>query len=199
MLIFRQPLSLFLSDCVNHCIRLYSKVFYRPNAARMTLDDQKQQFSFAYVRAIAAVAKISVAEPEVDDDSVDLSLKMKTIGGIIRSPQLDVQVKCSERVTVSDGLISFPLKIKNYEELRPTNILVPRILVVVTVSEHLSEWLGHSETELAMRKCGYWTSLRGLPDTDNTSTVTVELLRTNAFSVLQLQSIMERIRNGGMP
>lgn len=38
----------------------------------MTLDQQKEQFSYAYVRAVAAVAQIAVTPPTVDDDSVDL-------------------------------------------------------------------------------------------------------------------------------
>jgi hypothetical protein len=113
----------------------------------MTIDDQKEQFSFAYARAVAAVAKVAVSEPAVDDDSVDLEFKLKGGGGAFRSPQLGAQVKCTETANVHQDHIAYALKLKNYEELRPTNLLVPRILIVVTVPDDLNDWLNHSEQE----------------------------------------------------
>jgi hypothetical protein len=165
----------------------------------MTLDDQKEQFSFAYVRAIAAVAQVAVTEPELDDDSVDLNLRFRGGVGLIRSPQLDVQVKCTASHLLDDGHLSFALKIKNYDELRPTNVLVPRILVVVTVSQRLDEWLHHTDSELALRRCGYWISLRGMADTANVSSVTLRVPKVNRFSVESLGDIMRRVANGGFP
>ena len=165
----------------------------------MTIDDQKEQFSFAYARAIAAVAQIEVSEPSVDDDSIDLMFKRKGGGGVVRSPQIDAQVKCSESANVHADYIAYPLKLKNYEELRPTDILVLKILIVVIVPENLGDWLNHSETELSMRKCGYWFSLRGMPPTNNDTSVTIRLPRANQFTVTQLLQMMQRIGNGQMP
>ena len=165
----------------------------------MTIDDQKEQFSFAYARAVAAVAQVVVNEPTVDDDSVDLSFKKKGGGGVVRSPQLDVQVKCTESANIHANHVAYPLKLKNYEELRPTNLLVPRILIVVTVPDDLVNWLNHSEQELAMRKCGYWVSLRGMAATTNQTSVTVHLPRANQFTVAQLTQIMQRIGNNQTP
>ena len=109
----------------------------------MTIDDQKEHFSYAYARAVAATAAVSVATPEVDDDSVDLILSQKATGTAFRSPRLEVQVKCAEEgaVTVSATHIHFPLKLKNYDELRPDDVLVPRILLVVLVPATLGQWL----------------------------------------------------------
>jgi hypothetical protein len=78
--------------------------------------------------------------------------------------------------------VRYPLNLKNYNDLR-INALVPRILVVVLVPENLADWLVQSEDELLMRHCGYWVSLRGLPETPNATTVTVELRRSNQFTV----------------
>lgn len=165
----------------------------------MTIDDQKQQFSFAYARAVAAAAQVSVTELEVDDDSIDLLFCQRGGGGAVRSPRVEARVKCTEIASLSTQHLSYPLKLKNYEELRSTNVLVPRILIVVLVPEALNDWLCHSEQELAMRKCGYWMSLRGQPATKNSSSVTVHLPRTNPFTVAQLQGIMARIGNGQLP
>jgi hypothetical protein len=165
----------------------------------MTIDDQKEQVSFAYIRAVAAVAQIAVSEPAVDDDSIDLIFHRKGGGGVVRSPRLEAQVKCTDSATSTATDVAYPLKLKNYDELRPTNVLVPRILIVVTVPEDLNDWLNHSEQELAIRKCGYWLSLRGEPATTNTTSVTVRMLRSNQFTVAELKGIMQRIGIGQNP
>src|SRR5260370_869697 len=159
----------------------------------MTIDDQKEQFSFAYARAVAATARIAVTEPTVDDDSVDLIFQQRGSGSVFRSPQLEAQVKCTDAATMTSNYIAYPLKIKNYDELRPADFLVPRILIVVVVPDSLTDWLNHSEVELAMRRCGYWLSLLGMPATTNTASVTVHLPRIKQFTVVELQAMMQRI------
>jgi hypothetical protein len=166
----------------------------------MTLNDQKEQFSFAYARAVAATARISVVEATVDDDSVDLTFQQKAGGGTVRSPRVEAQLKCTECANLHQDHVAFRLDLKNYEELRTTDLLVPRILIVVLVPDDLTTWIDHSEDELAMRKCGYWLSLRAMPPTTVTGDkVTVHLPRTNQFNVTGLQAIMQRIGNGGLP
>ncbi len=165
----------------------------------MTLDDQKEQFSFAYARAVASVARVAVSEPTVDDDSVDLLFQQKGGAGPVRSPRVDVQVKCTDAASITAAHVSYPLKMKNYDELRCVDLLVPRILIVVTVPNELPRWLNHSETELAMRKCGYWMSLRGEPAIPNTATRTVHIPRSNQFTVPHLTAIMQRIGLGQYP
>jgi hypothetical protein len=83
-----------------------------------------EQFSRAYVAAVAAGAACGMTRPDPDDDSVDLSLKRKTIHGVRRSPQLDLQVKATSANCIEAQEAKFPLKLKNYEELRATNFLV---------------------------------------------------------------------------
>ncbi|MCW6049836.1 DUF4365 domain-containing protein [Lyngbya sp. CCAP 1446/10] len=56
-----------------------------------------------------------------------------------------------------------------------------------------------SEDEMCMRYCTYWVSLRGLPERLNTANVTVELSRSNQFTVEALKSIMQRLSQGGLP
>jgi len=58
---------------------------------------QKEQFSIAFVRAIAAVSGYNITRCEVDDDSIDLGLKGSRREGSIRNaPCLDLQVKCTD-------------------------------------------------------------------------------------------------------
>lgn len=80
----------------------------------MTLNDQKEQFSIAYVRAVASVAAAKVSRVEVDDDSVDVTLERS--GGC--APRLDLQLKCTGVDDHPAGVVTFPLKLKNYDDLR---------------------------------------------------------------------------------
>ena len=169
------------------------------SAESMTIDDQKEQFSFAYVRAVAAVARIAVSEPAVDDDSIDLLFQQRDGGGVVRSPRLEAQVKCTDAAVVTATHVAYPLKKKNYDDLRATNLLVPRVLIVVVVPDGLSDWVNHSEKELAIRKCGYWLSLSGEPPFQNVATRTVHLPRSNQFTVVHLSGIMQRIGQGQKP
>ena len=91
------------------------------------------------------------------------------------------------------------MKLKNYNDLRDTTVQVPRILIVVLVPDALNEWLDHTEPQMAMRRCGYWLSLRGLPDSLNAAGQTVQMRRAHLFTITQLQAIMGRIGQGGLP
>jgi hypothetical protein len=165
----------------------------------MDIDQQKEQFSHAYVKAVAAVAGFAWYKPSVDDDSVDLGLAQRGGGGTIRSPRLELQLKCAARTTPTEEEFGFSIKLKNYDDLRDPNVLVPRLLVVILVPDDLADWLAHTETELALRRCGYWSNLRGLPPTTNATGQTVPMSRQRRFTIESLRAIMERIGNGELP
>jgi hypothetical protein len=162
----------------------------------MDINQQKEKFSDAYLQAVASVAGYSLYKPNVDDDSVDWGIAASGKTGRIRAPRLELQLKCTSTDILEDSYVKYPLKIKNYNDLRMSDLAVPRILVVVLVRENLREWLQHSQQELCMISCGYWMSLRGLPETENLRTVTVSLPINNQFSVEKLHSIMQLLSQG---
>jgi len=162
----------------------------------MDLSQQKEQFSFAYVRAVAAAAGYGVSEPSVDDDSIDLSIASRSATGSVKRPRLELQVKCTEAPLLDEDSFRFPLKPKNYEDLRVSEVLVPRILVVVRVPDDVGDWLQASDEALVLRRCGYWRSLRGMVSTENKSSISVELSRQDRFTVDSLRGIMDRISKG---
>jgi hypothetical protein len=165
----------------------------------MDLDQQKEQFSRAYVQAVAAVAGFAWSVPSVDDDSVDLTLHQRGGGGTIRSPRLDLQLKCKAAVTPAEAEFSHSIKLKNYDDLRESNVQVPRILVVVIVPDDLGDWLAHSEGEMALRRCAYWLNLNGLPASSNATGQTVTMRKAQLFNAASLRDIMNRIAGGGQP
>jgi len=165
----------------------------------MDEDMRKEQFSNAYLRAIAAAAGYNVYKPEVDDDSVDWGIGARGGGGTVRSPRVELQLKCTSSDVQREDHLAYPLKLKNYEDLRLEDYLVSRILVVVLVPELISDWLTQTEDAIALRRCGYWVSLRGQPATANTGKVTVHMPRTQILSVDQLSAMMHRLAHGGLP
>jgi Domain of unknown function (DUF4365) len=163
------------------------------------INQQKEQFSNIYLQAVATVAGYSVYKPFVDDDSVDWGVAAKGATGPIRAPRLELQLKSTSRDIRGDTSIRYPLQLKNYDDLRMDDFAIPRILVVVLIPEKPADWLTQSEAELCIRECGYWLSLRGMPQTQNTSAVTINIPRTNQFTVATLQSMMEGISQGFQP
>lgn len=102
----------------------------------MTLNDQKNLYSQAWLCAIAAAAGATVVgEPKIDDDSVDMALKRTGGEGPIRSPRLDVQLKCTAVAQRTREELRFPLNLKNYNDLRSEESHVPGVLVVLYVPE----------------------------------------------------------------
>ena len=106
----------------------------------MDINQQKEQFSITYIRAIAAVAGYSLYRPEIDNDSVDLGILSRGGTGKIFSPRLELQLKCTARDVLEKNSIKYPLIIKNYHDLRVKS-LVPRILVIVLVPEKVTDWI----------------------------------------------------------
>lgn len=158
----------------------------------MHITNQMEEFSRAYVNAIAAQAGCNPYELKVDNDSIDIGLGTKNN---IRS-RLEIQLKCTGKpVDMDKNVFPFDLPIKNYDDLR-AKTLVPRLLVVVLVPKDLREWAHQTEEELCLRHCGYWYSLSGMPDKENKESVRVQIPRKNMFSVDFLRDAMRRIAAG---
>lgn len=168
----------------------------------MSLDPNmcKERLSDAYLQAVVTTARMSMTKPSVDNDSVDWTIAMKGGMGKYSSPRLEVQLKCtSDAVDNNSDEIKYPLKLKNYQELRAEDLYVPRILVVVFVPDDIDRWVEQTEETLLVRHCGYWLSLRGMPESSNSTSVTVSIPRTQIFTAVALKEMMLRIGNGEMP
>ena len=162
----------------------------------MDIAKQKEQFSKAYINAIAAQAGLNNAQPSVDDDSVDLVLIGRNFSGKIRNPHLELQLKCTSRELIKDDVIKFPLAIKNYNDLRGEDLLCPRYLVVLLVPDNVDEWSELRNDELVLRNTCYWVSIRTLPDKNNESTVTVNIPLSQKLTMDSLLELMRFASNG---
>jgi hypothetical protein len=166
----------------------------------LDIAQQQEQFSNAYLLAVATVAGLNLAKPNVDDDSIDYYISGKGFNGRFSRPQLDIQLKCHmHHECIGNGGFSYPLTIKNYNDLRATDIIVPRLLIVVIVPREVSDWLTQSDNEAQMKYCGYWQSVRNMPDTSNTRTVSISIPQSNRLDVQGLTNLMQRVASGETP
>jgi hypothetical protein len=165
----------------------------------MDLSQQKEQFSNAYLCAVAAAAGFQSYKPLPDVDKTDWVIAAPGPKGTVRSPKVEVQLKCTSRDVLRDDHLTFSIDVETYDDLRDPSHMIPRILAVVIVPEDVREWLAHSEERLELRHCGYWASLREQPETDNSTSVTVHIPRSQQFTVESLTEILERIGAGKTP
>jgi hypothetical protein len=144
---------------------------------------------------VAARAGYTCQVRTVDHDSVDVQIG--AIGyvhhqAVVRSPQLAIQLKATSAPRLGAKHLTFPLKRKNYEDLRAPS-LIPGVLVVLVLPKNPAEWIETSEECMISRRCAYWVSLVGMPETPNTRSVSVRLPRAQQFNVQQLQGLMQQV------
>lgn len=164
----------------------------------MSLNTQKEDFSYAYVYAVTAGAGYSLqtATRRLDDSGIDATITVPGKLNSKRLPRFDIQIKSTSQDVSKYSSIKYRLSIKNYDELREDDPFVPQLLILVLIPDDVNDWLSQSEESLCLKRCGYWLSLRGQPPVDNLSTITVDIKRQNIFSPNALCMIMERIADG---
>lgn len=160
----------------------------------MTLNNQKEQFSEAYARAVASVVGLKVSKCEVDDDSVDITLERS--GGW--AERIDIQLKCTADALPAEGDLKFPLKLKNYEDLSRQTIM-PRILVVLYVPEECERWMEISQERAILKHAAWWMNLQNAPATENKTSVTLTIPRVNLFTPAILTDFLDQTRKKFAP
>ena len=161
----------------------------------MDINQQKEQFSRAYVHAVSTVAGFTMYKNDVDDDSIDFGI---SAGGdhFRQRPRLEGQIKCTSRDLLREDGVHFPLVIKNYDDLREEDILVPRILIVLIVPNEIENWIELTSEQLIIRHCAYWLSLKRYPAVDNDNTKTIVVPIVNMFTPDAVIGIMKGIAEG---
>lgn len=170
----------------------------------MSENTQKEHLGYVFVRAVAYAAGFSCYVPEVDDDSIDLGIARRGSKGSVRSPRVELQVKCTGEGRFQKMELGYQLPLKNYDDLRHNDYQVPRILIVALVptSGTPLDWMKQTHAQLTIKHSPYWLSLRGLPDYVGVAKdpkVSVRLLKRQVFDPASLTAMMDRIATGGLP
>ena len=157
----------------------------------LTDADREEALSWAYVRAVAGFAGYTVSEEDFDRDGIDLRIHA---GGNL-SPSIGLQLKATVNLgnVHSDGSYRYDLPIKNYDRLiRPFQ--VPRYLVILALPTEEGDWLTVSAAELIMRRCAFWVSLSGMPQSNNQTSVRVSIPADNRLDPGALRRLLEESR-----
>lgn len=157
---------------------------------------KKELFSFAYAAAVIGAAGYNLMHPKFDYNSVDFSIRGTDSNVAFPFPCLDVQLKCTSQQRAHGNELRFRVPIKNYNDLRRRAAL-SRILLLVVVPPSIDQWLISSPEALVLKKCGYWRSLRSLPDVPNLANVTVPIPLTSRFTVESLTGLIGTLEAGG--
>jgi hypothetical protein len=164
----------------------------------LTKNHRQEALSRAYIKAIAARCGLNCSFRDFDY-GIDLTIHAveQVDGGYCETGfNLDVQAKSTINAVIEDDRIKYDLTIKNYNDLRRTELQTPRILVVLLLPEDEEQWTAMTEEELSLRRCAYWLSLCGREATENQDAIRVEVPRANRFSVEALSLLMQRVREG---
>src|SRR5690606_27332397 len=87
---------------------------------------------------------------------------------------------------------SYPLAIKNYNELRDTSCSPLKLLVVLFLPKEHEQWLEVSDAQLIARRCAYWYGLHGAPESSNTTSQTIHIPRANVLTPQGLLVVAEK-------
>lgn len=155
------------------------------------------ELSYAYLHAIAAKAGMSCKAGDRHDDGagVDAEVRVKEDFGAaspLNSFTIDVQLKSTiQQPTLRNDRYSYPLELKNYNELRDTTCSPLKLLVVLFLPADHTQWLEISADKLIARRCAYWLGLHGAPESTNQTSQTVYIPTANILSPDSLRTIAE--------
>lgn len=154
--------------------------------------------SEAYLRALCAANGYTIDKREHDNDGIDIGVVCSdkvADDSILESTELKIQLKSSyANITAhDDGSITYKLEVKNYKSLISTKRMIPLILVVFHMSREEAEWIEQTTDWLKIKKCAYWISLKGKPNTDNTEKISIRIPATNLLTKESLKEIMWKV------
>jgi hypothetical protein len=157
---------------------------------------RQEMLSWAYVRAVAARAGVNTSAPDLDFgfDMLLRGLESDALGVRDSGPQIDVQLKSTTQAEVREQTVVYDLEARAYRLLREPKVARMRLFVLMVLPDDEQLWLNQTESELLLRRCAYWLSLRGAPDTASGRSVRLFIPRANVFDAPALQRLMEEAK-----
>lgn len=166
------------------------------------------ELSIAYLKAVTAYVggSFNILDRVADDWGYDCHLKFmgkfSDQEDALKSISMDIQLKSTSRNFTCDSQkgIGYQLDIRQYNKYRENansrdiNLL---LLYICPPEEEYDSWLQCDPEKLLLRKCMYWTSLRGAQESENCSSVTVYFPPNNFFTVESLrEEILKPLSEG---
>lgn len=166
----------------------------------MDSSKQKEYISIAYLRSISAKAKVIFSIEHEDSDSIDVKLKKNIdIDGTPYWSDIGIQLKATSsfnQYTEDENNIYYNLKVKNYNDLR-LNASTRKYLALLILPEDSKQWIENDVDKLIIKKCMYWISLLGMPETLNTSTIQITIPKKQILNEESLNILISEVSLGG--
>ena len=162
---------------------------------------RKEEISKSYLNAVCAIKGIAVDYKCHDDDGLDAFLHkvVQLADGTKYIATISAQLKStSSNYTESKSLYKYPLKAKNYDDLRRRGSITSYLFLLI-LPESENDWVTHDIDSLVIKRCMFWLKLEGLPTKKNKSTVTVHIPKTNVVSPEKLDEILTATADGELP
>lgn len=160
---------------------------------------QQEEFSIAYLHAIVSAAGYGLEHIRIDYDSIDAQIRQYGVtDDFPKIEAISVQLKCTYHHAPKGASLKYPLKRKNYNDLR-RDCMNPRILVVLHVPDSFDKWLVQNSGNIVLHNEAYWISLRGMEEREDVENVTIDIPTSQVFSVASLHTLMEKVAQGVKP
>jgi Domain of unknown function (DUF4365) len=173
---------------------------FETNMRPLTNNDIESELSYAYLHAVTSRvgASCSIANRSLDSNGIDAVITgwgPFPGGGYLQEVTVNVQLKATINVpAVQNGHLSYFLsETRRYDDLRADTVSIPRILVVLFLPANTTDWLTISPNELILKRCAYWTSLRGAGASTNKTGETVYLPTRQILDTNNLNEIFARL------
>jgi hypothetical protein len=172
----------------------------------LSLLNIESELSYAYLHAVASKAGMSckIANRHEDNAGIDAQITAWgpfPAGGWQTEVDLKIQLKATIAKPADDGtFFSYFLQgVRRYDFLREETRGIHRVLIVLFLPVEHSDWLSHSAEELALRRCAYWVSLRGAPETTNSRGQTIKIPKKQVLTPDALLELMAGISRNRPP
>lgn len=154
---------------------------------------QKEEFSRAYVLAVATRAGFTIASWNVDKDGVDVTLRRQAI-------MIDLQLKCSQSVREVNDAYVLDLDIPTYDKLRAVDRSAPGYLALIKVPADVDLWVRHDPDRLLLHCAGFYERIQDRPPARGQTTTAIHLPRRQVLDASGLKEMLafatKRIRAG---
>ena len=154
-----------------------------------------EELSISYMNAVCAYKFVSFTARKRDDDGIDALITKQIINkkGELYRAQIDIQLKSTSKILKErKSTISYPLKKKNYDDLRRQST-VPSILCLLVLPNDEKQWLSQTINELIIQKCMYWMKIADLPESANISSVTIHIKKQNVITPDTIIELLEKV------
>jgi uncharacterized protein DUF4365 len=149
---------------------------------------QKEQFSNAFMLAVATKGGYTLCDWNVDKDGVDATLRSRGL-------MVDIQLKSTQRPRTVQGGYAFDLDAKTYDKLKDPERSAPAYLVLVVVPTKIDAWILHQPENILMSCHGYWASFDNRTVRPSQKSVAIRLPQDQRVDVAALQAMFKVARH----